>query len=117
MRCLKWLLLAGLCVALAVLPACSPEPSGPPEPQRGKLLAFTQPGCQPCAKSKKELAGRRLSVPVEWVDISVRHGEASHWSIVGTPTYVLLDDGGKEVARESGYLTPAQLQRWLDRQR
>jgi hypothetical protein len=117
MRLLKWLLLASVCIGLAIVfPACSPTDEQI-EQQPGRLLVFVQPGCPPCRKTERELASGGLSAPIMWVDLRDRPKSFGRWHVNTTPTYVLIGENGKVAARKVGYQTPGQLQRWLDQHR
>jgi hypothetical protein len=76
-----------------------------------ELLMFEQAGCPFCLKFDREIApgyadslyGR--AAPLRRVDIHVdrRGGLAGVAPAVFTPTFVLVDDDGREVARLEGY--------------
>jgi ribonucleoside-triphosphate reductase len=65
----------------------------------GEVLLFVRPGCPNCPPAKHAAAG--LGVPVETVDAGTDAGlaAAKRWTVMSTPTAILLSKTGKELAR------------------
>ncbi|MDR3324431.1 MAG: hypothetical protein LBS82_00380 [Spirochaetaceae bacterium] len=64
-----------------------------------KVLLFVRPSCPHCPPAKTAVA--RLGLPVETVDAATESGfaEAERWTVMSTPTAILLSKDGKELAR------------------
>jgi thioredoxin 1 len=60
-----------------------------------------------------EDASDKITTPVEEVDIDANMALAKQYGIRGVPTLVIVDDEGKEVKRQSGMMTEAQLLEFL----
>jgi ribonucleoside-triphosphate reductase len=65
----------------------------------GKLLLFVRPACPRCPAAKT--AAAKLGIPVETVDAETESGlaEATRWTVLSTPTAILLSEDGKEISR------------------
>jgi len=66
------------------------------------LKVFTQPNCPKCSAAKKIVDDSRLAfsdLRIESYDVTTVDGlaEASFYSVMATPSIVLLNDAGKEV--------------------
>ena len=66
------------------------------------LKIFTQPSCPNCPPAKKlgkDIEKKENGTVVEWYDVTEAEGlaEAAFYSVMATPSLVLLDDKGKEV--------------------
>lgn len=67
------------------------------------LKVFTQPNCPKCPPAKKLVHDLRLAnndLRVEQFDVSTVDGlaEASFYSVMATPSLVLCNESGKEIA-------------------
>jgi ribonucleoside-triphosphate reductase len=64
-----------------------------------KLLLFVRPSCPQCPAAKT--AASELGIPVETVDAGTETGlaEATRWTVMSTPTAILLSKDGKEITR------------------
>jgi ribonucleoside-triphosphate reductase len=64
-----------------------------------KVLLFVRPSCPHCPPAKNAVA--KLGLPVETVDAATTSGfaEAAKWTVMSTPTAILLSKDGKEIAR------------------
>jgi thioredoxin 1 len=60
-----------------------------------------------------EDASDKITTTVEEVDIDENMALAKQYGIRGVPTLVIVDDEGKEVKRQSGMMTEAQLLEFL----
>jgi thiol-disulfide isomerase/thioredoxin len=66
------------------------------------LKVFTQPNCPKCPSAKElcaNLKSQNSNLKIEYYDVSEANGlaEASFYSLMATPSFVLLDDFGKEI--------------------
>ena len=80
-----------------------------------KVLKFAASWCQPCKMLSRvfEDASDKITTHVEEVDIDANMALAKQYGIRGVPTLVIVDDEGKEVKRQSGMMTEAQLLEFL----
>lgn len=83
------------------------------------LKVFTQPKCPRCPAAKKlgKKIGKMGKVKVEWFDVSAVDGlaEASFYSVLSTPSLVLVNGEGKEIAGWRGEVpSRAAIEKCLD---
>jgi hypothetical protein len=104
-------LFAGLAVALAMV-AKTPAPDVVPalSLDRPQLVVFESASCSWCVRFRKNVAPAYEASPLErrapltYVDISQQKasGYRLDGRITATPTFILVDRGGREVARIRG---------------
>lgn len=84
---------------------------------RATFLQFSAPVCTPCrltARVLAALAAEEAGVAHVEVDVENRLDLARRAGVLRTPTVLVLDAAGGEVARASGAMTPAQARAALD---
>ncbi|WP_052296346.1 anaerobic ribonucleoside-triphosphate reductase [Gracilinema caldarium] len=66
---------------------------------QSKLLLFVRSACPACPPAKD--AAQKLGIPVDFVDADTAEGlsAAARHNVLSTPTAILLDPSGKELAR------------------
>lgn len=76
---------------------------------RHVIIAFYSEGCPPCAAMDRTVlgtpeVGEALSgfVPVR-LDVNRHREPASRFRVLATPTFVVIDEAGRELARREGY--------------
>jgi thiol-disulfide isomerase/thioredoxin len=86
-----------------------------------KFLFFRASWCGPCNRSAPavyelfdENAGVRENFTLEIIDIDEQPEFASRMGIRGLPSFVILDDNGKERSRRVGAMTKYKLAEWLE---
>lgn len=90
-----------------------------PKVQKPVILEFWSPACPWCAKMAQYTFRDREVVSLAKRFVCARLGfnkgtdDAKKYRVEGTPTYVILDLNGAEVARQSGFLRPAEFAKWL----
>lgn len=104
-------LFAGLAVALAMV-AKTPEPESVAalSLDRPQLVVFESASCSWCVRFRKSVAPAYEASPLErqaplaYIDVSRQKtaGYRLDGRITATPTFVLVDRGGREVARIRG---------------
>jgi ribonucleoside-triphosphate reductase len=80
-----------------------------------KLLLFVRPACPRCPAAKT--AAAKLGIPVETVDAGTESGlaEATRWTVLSTPTAILLSDEGKEITRAQDSVSIGKLKTLVQR--
>jgi ribonucleoside-triphosphate reductase len=78
-----------------------------------KLLLFVRPTCPQCPAAKT--AAAKLGIPVETVDAGTESGlaEATRWTVMSTPTAILLSGDGREISRAQDSLAIGRLKNRL----
>ena len=79
-----------------------------------KVLKFQAAWCGPCKMLSRVLEDMQLSVEVQSIDIDTDKELAIQYGIRGVPTCILLNDTGAEVRRQSGVMTEAQFNKFVD---
>ena len=79
-----------------------------------KVLKFEASWCGPCKMLSRVLEDMELSVEVDPIDVDTNQELAVKYGIRGVPTCVLLNDEGVEIRRQSGYMTEAQFNTFVD---
>lgn len=77
-----------------------------------RLVIFTSPSCHWCDKLKADWP-EGFPCEHEWRQTTPE--DARKHRIEGVPTLILFDKDGAEIDRQSGYLSKAELARWLER--
>lgn len=81
-----------------------------------QLLKFQASWCQPCKMLSKTMEG--ISHPLieskQEIDIDEDMSKAQQYGIRGVPTLILVDDDGKEVKRQTGYISETQILKFLE---
>ncbi len=85
-----------------------------------KLLYFTADWCGPCRMASPIISdifdtndGVKSHYSLELVNIDQQPELAQKMGIRGVPTFVILDDQGKERARHAGVMPKAKMLEWL----
>ncbi|MFV2145070.1 thioredoxin family protein [Isoptericola sp. G70] len=84
---------------------------------RATFLQLSAPVCAPCRATARvlgALAAQEPGVAHVEVDVETRLDLAERARVLRTPTVLVLDAAGAEVARASGAMTPAQARAALD---
>lgn len=90
-----------------------------PRVNKPLVLAFEAPNCPFCALMEKHTFRDRevVALSKRFVCAKIRFGPGSDdtdkYKVAGTPTYVILDVKGAEVARHAGFLRPTEFAAWL----
>lgn len=81
-----------------------------------KLYKFYAEWCQPCKMLSKVIEDAKDKITTEVVsfDIDQEMMTAINYGVRGVPTMVLVDDDGKEIKRQSGYMNEQQLLKFLE---
>lgn len=81
-----------------------------------KLYKFYAEWCQPCKMLSKVIEDAKDKITTEVVsfDIDQEMMTAVNYGVRGVPTMVLVDDDGKEIKRQSGYMNEQQLLKFLE---
>ena len=79
-----------------------------------KILKFSMEGCGPCKMLTRVLEDIESPLPIEEIDVDANKEIAVKYGIRSVPTCILLDDGGAEIRRQSGYMTEAQFNKFVD---
>jgi len=77
-----------------------------------KILKFSATWCQPCKMLAKSLEDVELPYALEEIDIDQHKEILEKFNVRGVPTMILVEDND-EIARFSGYKTPAEVNAWL----
>jgi thiol-disulfide isomerase/thioredoxin len=92
----------------ALATAATPAP-------RGEIIDFSARWCGPCQQVAPLVARlEREGEPIRTVDVDAQRDVAQRFKVTAMPTFVLLIDG-KEVDRNVGAMSEAQLRAWLGR--
>ena len=77
----------------------TPLPIDKPIHKQSRLMLFVRAACPACPPAKD--AAVKLGIPVDFVDADTAEGlsEAARRNVLSTPTAILLDPAGKELAR------------------
>jgi ribonucleoside-triphosphate reductase len=77
-----------------------------------RLLLFVRSGCPACPGAKA--AAGKLGIPVDTIDASGEDGlaEAGRWNVMSTPTAILVNERGEELARAHSGAEIAALSRF-----
>jgi len=77
----------------------NPLPIDKPIHKQSRLILFVRASCPACPSAKE--AATKLGIPVALVDADTAEGlsEAARRNVLSTPTAILLDPAGKELAR------------------
>lgn len=76
------------------------------------FLAFTRPGCPPCARLHEDFGSRSS---FRFVDVSKEKETAEGYGVRSTPTIVAVNGKGEEIDRRVGYDGKRSLTRWVER--
>jgi len=78
-----------------------------------KVYKFYAEWCQPCKMLSKviEDAKDKIDPSVEFIefDIDAEMMTAVNYNVRGVPTMVIVDDAGKEIKRQTGYMNEEKL--------
>lgn len=108
----------GIALGMALASACVAPPTLVAGSQRSEssecvLLDFTATWCQPCQRMSPVVANlERQGYPIRRVDVDRERALAEQYGIKTIPTFVLVVNG-REVMRQTGETTEAQLRRML----
>ncbi|MFI5403264.1 MAG: thioredoxin family protein [Planctomycetota bacterium] len=90
-----------------------------PKVQKPVLLEFVSPVCPWCARMERytfrdrEVVALARRFVCARIPFSKESDDGKKYRTEGTPTYVILDLKGAEVARQSGFLRPTEFAPWL----
>jgi len=81
-----------------------------------RLLKFQASWCHSCKMLSKtmESINHPLIESKQEIDIDEDMEKARQYGIRGVPTLILVDDEGKEVKRQSGYMSESQILKFLE---
>ena len=111
-------------------PVAAPVPAGAPAPNpadewaalgvslgaRATFLQLSAEVCAPCRATARvlgRLAGTEAGVEHHELDVDEHMDLVKHLRVLTTPTVLVLDPDGVEIARASGAMTPAQARQAL----
>lgn len=80
-----------------------------------KVLKFYADWCGPCKALTRiiEIAGEKVTIPVENVNIDENIFLAQEFKVRSVPTMVLVDDGENEIKRHVGLVNEEKLLEFL----
>ena len=82
------------------------------------ILMFSADWCKYCHMAKADLLAHQEEVDrwmLEIVDVDVQPDMRRDYDIKSLPTFIVLDDHGREVRRLVGYKGYEKLRRWVDK--
>lgn len=95
---------------LACLLLAAPAAAGTPT-----LLDFTATWCGPCRATKPEVEKlKRQGYPIREVDIDEQPELARRYEVSAVPTFIVVDEEGRVLARDKGAKTAEELARLYD---
>ena len=105
-------LVIGLALSTLLL---SPGDAWGADSERGIVLYFSATWCGPCQQVAPVVSKlKREGLPIRKVDIDQEKALASRFQVDRIPTFVLVVDG-KQVDRQTGYMTESDLRRMIAR--
>jgi thioredoxin 1 len=80
-----------------------------------KVLKFYADWCGPCKALTRiiEIAGEKVTIPVENVNIDENIFLAQEFKVRSVPTMILVDDGENEIKRHVGLVNEEKLLEFL----
>ena len=112
-----WQRRQGLVRAVDTANALTPADLGAPRGQRGTVVVFSTPMCAKCPGTKAMLATLLKDyegVTQVEIDAAERLDIARRFSVMRTPTVLVLNANGVAVARMDGAPTPAHARQAID---
>jgi thiol-disulfide isomerase/thioredoxin len=92
---------------VALLVAAAP---GPEAGDRPVILDFTATWCGPCQTTRPEVArAKQQGLPIREVDVDQEPDLAGRYNVSAVPTFVVVERGGRELARTTGAQTAETL--------
>ena len=74
-----------------------------------KLLKFESSSCELCIQLDELMENMALPYPVEKINIEENVATAVKYVVRNTPTLILVDDSGVEIARQAGVVSAAEI--------
>ena len=79
-----------------------------------QVLDFWAPWCGPCMKDAPKVEElKRKGVNVRKVNVDEEPALATQYNVTSLPTYVVLDENGKEHTRTQNVLVLFKMTKWL----
>lgn len=78
---------------------------------KNRILKFETDSCVVCRMIQKVI--NTLDVSVERINDSDNFETFKKYNVISVPTFIEIDEEGKEVARLSGDVTPTSVKKWL----
>lgn len=74
-----------------------------------KLLKFESSSCELCIQLDELMENMVFPYPVEKINIEENVDTAVKYVVRNTPTLILVDDSGVEIAREAGVVSATEI--------
>lgn len=78
-----------------------------------RLIKFSMTTCGPCRALAQVLHQVELPCELVEVDCEIEPETAAEYGVFQVPTLVLVDEAGREVKRQTGFMAKPQLEMWV----